>query len=410
MPAATQAGFQIARIGSGSGWPTALPELDRIAAVPPLQPGKDCPASEVILFAEMPTAGKVPVCTREGDEVRWSLDPLAWIAGILAERYVVRWRRPLPSFLPLFNYSRLPDTARHLAQFLQSPRICSIPGGFPSAPVDLLVEELRQLCCALSTGREPRRSPVWPDGRRAALTLTHDLDTAWILDPRRADLLREIVERETSLGFRGAWYVTGNRLDRDRHGPALELLLASGHEVAPHGWNHDAKLNYVSRERQVERMERIRTRFAGLPVEGFRAPWYARSPQLASVLAPCFEYDSSVPNSSGFFSRETGSGCCSVLPYHSGSGLLQLPLSLPPDMALDPATGGYAALLPAVEQIIAVGGVVVTTLHPPSHPSGKHELESYFAFLETLHAEWGSSLWSATPAEIVRRYRQVVSS
>jgi peptidoglycan/xylan/chitin deacetylase (PgdA/CDA1 family) len=240
------------------------------------------------------------------------------------------------------------------------------------------------------------------------VTLTHDVDTGWILDDRRSALLREILDAESSLGFRGAWYVTAQQLSTRRHGKALESLLDAGCELGAHGWNHDARLNYLSAERQEGRMRRIAARFAGRAVAGMRTPWYCRSEQLHRVLGRHFQYDSSVPNASGFFSSETNSGCCSFLPYRTRSGIMELPMTLPPDTAID-GKAGYDELLRCADPILALGGVVVVTMHPQPHQSGSPAaLRRYLHFLEQLAERCSDRAWRATPREIVRHYEDAL--
>jgi peptidoglycan/xylan/chitin deacetylase (PgdA/CDA1 family) len=401
-------GFHFGRIVSGDAWPEGLAPLDRFAAVPiPAPPADPLAPRRRVLDLVSEDHGPIPLCGRRDDgTLVWSIDPVAWIRGLLSEGYVLSWKRPLPSRIPGLDYSRLPHAWKRMARAVlpvparQRPN----PVGFPTLPLDDLVESVRELCVALAWPGDRRAPSPWPEGRRAAVTLTHDLDTAWILDPRRRDLLREIVDTETALGFRGAWYVTGSRLDRRRHAAALEHLLGAGCELAPHGWKHDAKLDYLAPQDQEARMRRIEERFAGLEPRGIRTPWYARSPRLFEVLAHHFAYDSSVPNSSAFFSARTHSGCCSVFPYPASGALWELPLTLPTDDFAD-FEAGYRGLRELAAAIVARRGVVVVTLHPEPHQSGNAAaLAHYFEFLRDLARRF-PKLWSATPREIVERYR-----
>ncbi len=150
-------------------------------------------------------------------------------------------------------------------------------------------------------------------------------------------------------------------------------------------------------------MQKIRERFAGLELEGVRTPWYARSPELFRVLARHFRYDSSVPNASGFFTTGSNSGCCSFLPYEATPGLIELPMTLPPDTAVPEATG-YDLLLELCEPIIERSGVVVCTMHPQLQSANPAALARYLRFLETLAERWGDALWPATARDVVSHY------
>lgn len=413
VPEAHPEEWTILRIRSGPKWPAGLAPLDRLAAVP--QPLSDlvssqCRQSDAILLLRDEDGGEIPICARSTlDRVCWNVDPARWIAAILGENYVQKWNRPLPSRIPLLNYNHVPTAIRAAL----SPRKAldanrSNELAFPVVPLDDLVESLRSLCMCLACGAPPEGIPIWPDAKRAAVTLTHDLDTAWILEPERREMLADILRSEGELGYRGAWYVTAKQLDRRRHADAIEAIRNAGHEIGPHGWKHDAKLDYLSAAGQRRRMRLAEERLAGLGASGIRTPWYCRSPQLMQVLSEHFDYSSSVPNASAFFSSRSNSGCCTVFPYQVSPGLAELPLTLPPDTAGDPATI-YRTLQSVSEGIIERGGVVVITLHPQPHQSGNEAgLRAYADFLRTLHERNGGNLWQATPQEIVARYRRAI--
>jgi hypothetical protein len=238
-------------------------------------------------------------------------------------------------------------------------------------------------------------------GAARALCVRAQGTVRWAVDP--SQWIEGCSRSATCAAGGGACYVTASRLDRSRHGAALERILAAGHDAGPHGWNHDARPAYREGADQQRRMERARARFAGPPVAYTRTPWYARTPQLLEILARDFRYDSSVPNASGFFSATTRSGCCSVFPFRHPCGLLELPMTLPPDTAL-PRGEECERLLPLCDRIVELGGAIVATLHPQPHQAGNERgVAAHADFLEALRARHGDSLWSATPGAIVGR-------
>lgn len=401
--------FRIVRIFSGEAWPAGLDPLDRLASAPiPLgRPGAAPDDRDVVLHAELESETR-PLVTRLSDgDVAWAGDPASWIGHLLSESYVTSWVRNLPSRVPFINYNRAPHWLKGLLERVQSPARATLsrPVGFPIVPLDDLVERIRALCHNLAYDGAPPRGGFWPEARAAAATVTHDVDTAWILEDARHELLREIVETESRLGFRGAWFVTAQRLDIRRHGRALELLAGAGHEIGAHGWSHDAKLEYLGERAQDRRMQRAKARCAPLRGSGVRTPWYCRSEQLFGVLEQHFAWDSSVPNASGFFTSQSNSGCCSLLPYRPRPGLIELPMTLPPDTALDEPFG-YDALLELADSIIDSAGVVVATLHPQPHQSANDAgLSSWFGFLGKLSER---EIWCETPGAIIRHYTESI--
>ena len=124
VPTAPPGEFQIGRLRGAENGPEALPALDRLAAVP-LPRSEDVARTaalrEVIGF-EAPGERPVPLCAiSESGDVHWSVDPVAWIQGLLGESYVARWTRPLPSRVPFFNYARMPHAVKGVLERLQSP-------------------------------------------------------------------------------------------------------------------------------------------------------------------------------------------------------------------------------------------------------------------------------------------------
>jgi hypothetical protein len=267
--------FSFGRIVSGDAWPSWLPRVSRSVAVPGVPasgaPGGSgvpkAPDRRVVAWFEGEGGERFGLCWLESPErVRWNVDPVDWIRGILSEAYVVDWKRPVTSRILLANYSRLPRFVKGMAQgaIADPSREVAKRVPFPQLPLDDLVEMIRTLCFSLCFGSAPDTSGLWPHGCGAAVTLTHDLDTSWILAERRRRMLQELIDAEVGMGYRGAWYVTANRLSTRRHASALRTIGDAKHELGPHGWNHDSKLSYLAPWRQERRMRKARRRFDGL--------------------------------------------------------------------------------------------------------------------------------------------------
>ena len=405
VPERTAPAFGFGRIEPGPAWPDGLALSEREVALPlPAEPVDAAPSDAVLRLSDA-FGGRSVLCARSDQGARWGVDPVQWIEGLLTERYVRGWRRPLPSRVPLLNYSLVPHIVKGWLEPLQSPRRDGDPKpvGFPALPLDDLVETLRRLCWKLAGGTG-QPAPPWPDGCRAAVTLTHDVDTPWILDPKRGALLDEILDAECSRGFKGAWYVVASRIRLSRHADALARIAAAGHEIGSHGWNHDARLDYVGPRRQARRIERALERLGDHTVAGIRTPWNCRSPGLLRVLASRFAYDASVPSASSFYSSGSNSGCCSVFPFRHPCGLVEVPATLPPDTGL-PASERIAILTEVADRVVELGGVVNLTLHPQPHQSGRPaEIAAFADLLSELSRRHGERLWRATPGEIAELY------
>lgn len=85
-----------------------------------------------------------------------------------------------------------------------------------------------------------------------------------------------------------------------RHGPLMRRIVAAGHELASHGWDH-ARVFTLGREAfaaDVERARKVLEDAAGVAITGYRAPSFSidqRTPWAYSVLAEQgYAYSSSV--------------------------------------------------------------------------------------------------------------------
>ncbi len=111
-------------------------------------------------------------------------------------------------------------------------------------------------------GMAPAEWAGWPDGKRFALVLTHDVDTA-----KGQDNCSDLMGLEEALGFRSSFNFVPERY---RVSSELRGLLAGrGFEVGVHGLNHDGKY-FASREEFRERAARINRYIKDWGAVGYR--------------------------------------------------------------------------------------------------------------------------------------------
>ena len=86
-----------------------------------------------------------------------------------------------------------------------------------------------------ASAKPPENWPGWPDGKKFALLLSHDVDT-----PKGRDNSTKLAQLEESLGFRSYFnfvperYQNSNSLQKD--------LRDKGFGIGVHGLKHDGKL------------------------------------------------------------------------------------------------------------------------------------------------------------------------
>ena len=85
-----------------------------------------------------------------------------------------------------------------------------------------------------------------------------------------------------------------------RHGPLMRRIVAAGHELASHGWDHERvfRLDRDSFGKDLERARKVLEDASGQRITGYRAPSFSidqRTPWAYMALAEQgFEYSSSV--------------------------------------------------------------------------------------------------------------------
>jgi peptidoglycan/xylan/chitin deacetylase (PgdA/CDA1 family) len=196
---------------------------------------------------------------------------------------------------------------------------------FPAWPYEdgLLRHRRAALETALAARGEARLPVVapWPEQRRFAFVLTHDVEGPAGIE--RIPQLLEVERRHglvSSFNFCGAWYPVA---DAD-----LEQVRDAGCEVGLHGMEHDGRM-FASREAFDRELPRVAEAMAAWGAEGYRSPALNRwGPWMHELPA---RYDTSFPHSDPF--QPQPGGCCAVHPYFFGD-VVELPVTLDQDFML----------------------------------------------------------------------------
>jgi len=222
---------------------------------------------------------------------------------------------------------------------------------------------------------------IWPDGCRSAVALTFDLDveTPWSADdpsvaarpgflsmaryaPRVAvPLILSLLDR---LEVEATFFVPG-KVAEDHPG-AVEAIVTAGHEIAAHGYTHEAPSS-LGREQEEEHLERALSilRGFGIEVAGHRSPFFEVSEHTIELLD-----DHGLHYSSAMMDE--------IRPYrHSGTDVIELPVQWLMDDWSQFGHGSDETLarnatcehvrqlwLEEFEAIHRLGGLFVLTMHP----------------------------------------------
>jgi peptidoglycan/xylan/chitin deacetylase (PgdA/CDA1 family) len=306
----------------------------------------------------------------------------------LLERYVDhaaqrRLLKPYYALKPLLP-RRAQLAVRRLYARRQSQR------EFPRWPVeDLLVrhqQELFRLEIDAAGGRSVPFVNFWPDGRRFAFVLTHDVE-----GPAGVENVAPVRAVEARNGMVSSWNFVAE--DYPIADGVFDGLRRAGCEVGLHGIHHDGKL--FQDEESFERMlPRIHHYLGEWDVAGFRSPATHRNaawmPRLGSL------YDSSFPDTDPF--EPQAGGCCSIFPYFIDD-LVELPITLVQDHTMWEILRhpGLDLWLEKTEWIRRHHGLVNVIVHP-DYLLSQERLDLYYRFLRALAAF--DDAWHALPQEV----------
>ena len=296
------------------------------------------------------------------------------------------------------------------AAFAQQPQ--SQPG--TKLSVDQLKAQIH-----ITAGRR-LRPQSWPNGARAAVALSFDVDNA------TASLARgELAAVALTRGEYGA--VDGlprvlRLLDKHQvpasffipavsdllHPQMIRDILASGrHEIAVHGWIHEslpALNNEAEEQRLLDQAIAHLTKVVGKRPVGYRAPSWAFSPYTMGQVAKAgFLYDSSLMASDDAYE---------VMLDGKSTGVVELPIEwiLDDHPVLNVPTGTLpspALVNQAFESEFNMaydeGGLFILTMHP--HVTGHR---SRIAGLEKLilHMKSRPGVWFATHEQVARYVKE----
>jgi hypothetical protein len=196
---------------------------------------------------------------------------------------------------------------------------------FPAWPIEPLLvdhqnEELRRQLRASGRDRLPLVN-FWPDGKRFAVVVTHDVETS-----AGVEKIDQLLELERRHGIVSSW----NFVAEDYPIPdgTFDRIRAAGGEIGLHGITHDGKL-FGDRRTYDDELVKIHRYLKRWDVVGFRSPGTRRNAEWMPDLG-CL-YDSSFPDTDPF--EPQSGGCCSIFPYFLGD-LVELPITLVQDHTL----------------------------------------------------------------------------
>jgi hypothetical protein len=212
------------------------------------------------------------------------------------------------------------------------------------------------------------QQPVWswPSGKRCALVLSHDVDTAG-----QAQGIGRLRQVAAVRNLPSTFSFVGNCLESYRR--EIGGLRAGGCAIALHDVKHDNKIAFLSEEQIVERLSPAADALREFGIRGFRSPSWYTSPGLWCALERLgLSHDMSVLDSWPFFETSRNYGVASFYPFLVNN-LAVLPNTIPFEQLLRFGYHIEDALSfwqPKIDFIARTGGLIMFNAHPDRWFSG----------------------------------------
>jgi peptidoglycan/xylan/chitin deacetylase (PgdA/CDA1 family) len=254
----------------------------------------------------------------------------------------------------------------------------------------------------------PRDWSGWPDQKRFALILIHDVDSA--IGYGRCSNLKDL---ENQMGFRSAFFFVGK--DYYVSPTSRQLLVDEGFEVGLHGLHHDGK-TFRSRKTFDQRAPQINTLLRDWGAAGISSPSMLR--RLDWIMELNVEYDISTFDTDPC--QPHSAGVRTIFPFTISNdsrtrSYIEIPCTLPQDHCLFIILKrkDIRIWIEKLDWIAENGGVAVLTTHSDYMKFGEakqcfeeYPSEYYTNFLEYIKNKYAGQYWNALPRELARFWRK----
>jgi len=253
-----------------------------------------------------------------------------------------------------------------------------------------------------SAGTPPADWSGWPEQKRFALVLTHDVDTAC-----GQEKCFKLMDIEMSLGFRSSFNFVPERYKVD---PALRNNLSNkGFEVGVHGLKHDGKL-FASRRIFQQRAIRINHYLEEWGSSGFTSPSMHHKLDWMHDLKTV--YTTSTFDTDPFEPQPDSVG--TIFPFwvpgsSNKTGYVELPYTLPQDHTLFIIMKEKTINLwkEKLDWIVEKGGMALLNSHPDymnfcarNLSLEEYPAENYSDFLEYIKSKYEGQYWHVLPKDM----------
>jgi peptidoglycan/xylan/chitin deacetylase (PgdA/CDA1 family) len=250
----------------------------------------------------------------------------------------------------------------------------------------------------------------WPENKRFALVLRHDVETA--------DGIRkcpDILSIERAFGFRSAFYLVPEDYTVDEQ--LRKILAAAGCEIGVHGLKHDGML-YVSRRSFKTQAVRINRYLREWDSVGFASP--SSHHRFEWIHDLNLLYDTSSFDTDPFEPQPDGVRTIFPMRIESTDGrrsFIEIPYTMPQDFTLFVILREKSIRIwkRKLDWIAKNGGMAMVITHPDymrslsaEEKSYTYPIDLYKELLSYIEGKYHGQYWNALPREIARFWKGIV--
>jgi glycosyltransferase involved in cell wall biosynthesis len=266
-----------------------------------------------------------------------------------------------------------------------------------------------------SAALAPPAWPGWPEGKKFAVVLTHDVE-----GPVGLSRCRQLAELELGMGFRSSFTLIPEGAYEVP--PSLRSWLKeNGLEVGVHDLRHDGKL-FWSKGAFQRNAVRINHYLRQWGARGFRSGFMLKNLDWLQQLD--IEYDASTFDTDPFEPQSDGAG--TIFPFWvsaraeegagpapAGRGYVELPYTLPQDSTVFLILGEISPeiWLRKLDWVAQHGGMALINVHPDYmsfggklRRGGEYPAAHYKALLDYIQSQYAGQYWNPLPGQLARWY------
>jgi len=253
-----------------------------------------------------------------------------------------------------------------------------------------------------AAGNPPPGWQGWPDGKKFALVIQHDVDTQ-----KGHDNCHRLIEIEKSMGIRSLYSIVPERYEVSRS--LISEIQDNGFDIGVHGLKHDGRL-FLSEKIFSESAVKINRYLKEWKAKGFTSPSMHHNLNWMHMLD--IEYSTSTFDTDPFEPQPEGLG--TIFPFfvrknNNHRGYVELPYTLAQDhlLFIILSEKNIDIWKKKLDWIVERGGMALLNTHPDymnwgdrTEQKEEYPVRLYIEFIEYIKTRYKNEYWQALPREI----------